>query len=70
MEKVALKISRNFFSSCKFKVKDKAMKDIEDIVLENADTISNFTDREQFESWAIAETTAADAILAEQVEDV
>jgi hypothetical protein len=45
------------------------MKVIEDIVLENADTIRNFIDRDQFESWAIAET-AANAILAEQAEEV
>ena len=53
----------------KFKVKNKEMKVIEDIVLENADTIRNFIDRDQFESWAIAET-AANAILAEQAEEV
>ena len=65
----ALKISRKFFSSCKFKLKSKAMEVIENIVLDNADIISNFTDREQFSRWAIDETTAADAIRAEQVDD-
>ena len=68
IEVEALKISRNFFSSCKFKVKNNDMKVIEDTVLENASTICNF-DRDEFESWAIDETTAADAILAERAKE-